>query len=97
MRMYSILEEMYRGNIYPDEAIVPRGTEYTRLNDRMSELMMQWREKLSTEDFQALEELVEIKNDINSLQSQESFVHGFKLGSLMMIEIYTNTEKVVRR
>ncbi|MNJ73879.1 hypothetical protein D3C77_707320 [compost metagenome] len=59
--------------------------------------MMQWREKLSIEDFQALEELFELKNDVNSLQSQESFIHGFKLGSLMMIEIYTNTEKLVRR
>jgi hypothetical protein len=63
----------------------------------MSELMMQWREKLSTADFQAFEELIELKNDMNSLQSQESFVHGFKLGSLMMIEVYTNTEKLIRR
>lgn len=95
--MYSILEEMYRGNIYPDEAIVPRSVDYKGLNERISELVMQWREKLSEADFQELEKLLDLKNDVNALQSQESFIHGFKLGSLMMIEIYTNTDKLLRK
>lgn len=96
--MYGIaLNQSRKDSVYPDEGAVPRSTEYKILNDRMSEFMMQWREKLSTADFQAFEELIELKNDMNSLQSQESFVHGFKLGSLMMIEVYTNTEKLIRR
>lgn len=94
--MHSILEAMYQGNIYPDELIVPKGIEYRGLSNTISQRMKQWKEKLSTEDFKELEELIDLRNDLNSIQSRESFVHGFKLGSLMIIEIYTNTEQLVR-
>lgn len=95
--MKSVLEELYKGSIYPVEQIVPRGVQYSKLSKEISECMKMWKQRLPKGEFQELEELLDLKNDLNSLQSQESFVHGFKLGSLMMIEVYTNTEKLVRR
>lgn len=94
--MNSILEELYRGNIYPDEAILPKGMEYKRLSEIISQRMSAWKEKLSQEDFKELEELLDFRNDLNALQSRESFVHGFKLGSLIMVEVYTDIEQLVR-
>lgn len=95
--MKSVLEELYKGSIYPDEQIVPRGVQYSKLSKEITEYMKMWKERLPKSEFHELEELFDLKNDLNSLQTQESFVHGFKLGSLMMIEVYTNTEHLARK
>ncbi|WP_165585950.1 DUF6809 family protein [Ruminiclostridium cellobioparum] len=37
--MKSILEELYDGNIYPDELIISKDHEYRPLNKRISEML----------------------------------------------------------
>ena len=49
--MKIILEELYNGNIYPDELIISRGPDYYPLNKKISGIMKMWKNKLSEDDF----------------------------------------------
>ncbi|MPM64264.1 hypothetical protein SDC9_111150 [bioreactor metagenome] len=44
-----------------------------------------WREKLSKDDYLALEELLDIRFQIDHMHSASSFMYGFKLGTMIML------------
>ena len=77
--MKSILEELFDGSIYPDELIISRNPEYRPLNRKISDTMDMWRNKLSEHDFQELEELLDLRSQVDSLHAEASFMYGFKL------------------
>lgn len=43
--MKSILEELYDGNIYPDELVTTKDPEYRPLNKRISDMLAVWKKK----------------------------------------------------
>ncbi|MEA4961441.1 DUF6809 family protein [Lutispora sp.] len=73
------------GNIYPDESIISKDLEYWPLNQKISDTMEVWREKLSKDDYLALEELLDIRFQIDHMHSASSFMYGFKLGTMIML------------
>ncbi|MNJ42219.1 hypothetical protein D3C77_371770 [compost metagenome] len=50
-------------------------------------MMKMWRQKLSEEDYKLLEAMLDLQGESNSMHSSATFVHGFKLGAAMMIEV----------
>ena len=92
----SILEELYDGMIYPDELIISRDPEYRPLNQKISNTMDMWRNKLSKDDFTSLESLLDLRSQVDSMHAEASFMYGFKLGSLIMIEVLTGKGELVR-
>jgi hypothetical protein len=42
-----------------------------------------------------VEELLDLYGASNSMHNQASFMHGFKMGALMMIEVYSSKEELV--
>ncbi|TCL72450.1 hypothetical protein EDC14_1006165 [Hydrogenispora ethanolica] len=94
--MKPILEELHAGKIYPDELILPKDPQYRPINQKISDAMKVWREKLSETDYQQLESLMNLHSQSDAMEATASFVHGFKLGALIMMEVLNGREEVVR-
>jgi hypothetical protein len=85
--MKSILDELFYGHIRPFERIVPQDPQYRPLNQKISGIKQALQAKLPAEDYQALEEMLELYCDSGVLESAASFGYGFKLGALIMLEV----------
>lgn len=94
--MKTILKELYEGNIYPDELIVSKDPEYRPLNKRISDVLAMWKKKLSEDDYNQLKTLLDLRSESSSMEASESFMYGFRLGALIMIEVLTGKEELIR-
>jgi hypothetical protein len=74
----------YRG--HHETIKVPRGEEYQRNIEILSDTYDELREKLSVEVFKVLERFTTAKDDIQCEESGCYFTEGFKLGILVGIE-----------
>jgi len=92
----TILEKMYEGKIYPDELIIPKDPEYHTINKKISEALEMWKKRLSEDDFEQLEALLDLRRKSSSMDAAESFMYGFKLGAAIIIEVLTGKEELVR-
>lgn len=93
--MKTILKELYEGNIYPDEVIVSKDSEYQALNEKISDMLEIWKKKLSEDDFNQLEDLLDLRSELSSMEASESFIYGFRLSALIMIEVFAGRELLV--
>ncbi|GIO97124.1 hypothetical protein J14TS5_22100 [Paenibacillus lautus] len=88
--MSSILEQLYFGEIRPEEVIVPKNPEYGSINKKISNLKEQLKLMLSEKDIELLDETFDLLGRSFSIYSTEVFVHGFKMGALMITEVFDN-------
>ncbi|MNO25520.1 hypothetical protein D3C76_153600 [compost metagenome] len=93
--MKTILEALYRGQINPDEVIVPSQPEYRSLSRQVSEQTLQWRERLGEEAFRELEEYFDLCDSASSMHVEAAFLHGFRLGANLLIEVMSSREELV--
>ncbi|MEK5166562.1 DUF6809 family protein [Paenibacillus sp. FSL R5-0527] len=93
--MKSMLEALYCGEFRPEEKIVPRDPEFRRIRREISEAKGMWKGKLSADNFNQLETLLDLYRQTESMQATSSFVNGFQLGALMMMEIYAAKEELI--
>ncbi|OMG46555.1 hypothetical protein BK140_26665, partial [Paenibacillus macerans] len=78
-----------------EEKIVPRDPEFRRIRREISEAKGMWKGKLSADNFNQLETLLDLYRQTESMQATSSFVNGFQLGALMMMEIYAAKEELI--
>jgi hypothetical protein len=83
----SLLQQLYDGEIYPAEQIVPKSPEYKELLRKLSAEKEYLREKLSESDRERFDEIGSMYLEIASLCSYEDFAYGFRLGVGLMIEV----------
>lgn len=93
--MKTILEALYRGQINPDEIIVPSQPEYRSLSRQVSEHTLQWRERLGEEAFRELEEYFDLCDSASSMHVEAAFLHGFRLGANLLIEVMSSRGELV--
>ncbi|WP_336764498.1 DUF6809 family protein [Paenibacillus sp. USHLN196] len=86
--MGNIIEEIYYGNLRPEENITPKNSEYRSINKEITANIEKFQKKLSEDDFKQLEELLDMIDNINSTNSCEAFVKGFKIGTLVTNEVF---------
>lgn len=94
--MKTILEELYDGNIYPDELIIPKDPGYNPINQKISDMLEMWKKKLSEDDYKQFEMFMDLRCEASSMEVSASFIYGFKLGALIMIEVFAGKEELVR-
>lgn len=94
--MKSMLEALFYGEIRPEEQVVPRNPEYRSISRRLSEAMEFWKEKLSSEDFNQLEVMLDLRSQSESIYARNTFINGFQLGALIMMEVYTAKEDLLQ-
>jgi hypothetical protein len=84
--MKSIIEQLYIGKITPEEDIIPEDPQYRAISGQVSNMMEMWRKKLSPEDFELLEQMLDLKVELHAMQNKACFVQGYKLGAKMTAE-----------
>ena len=70
--MKSILEDLYDGNIYPAELIISKNPEYQPLSQKVSDVMDIWRKKLSEDDYNQLESLLDLRSELGWMEASAS-------------------------
>ncbi|WNS44736.1 DUF6809 family protein [Paenibacillus sp. MMS20-IR301] len=87
--MVIILEDFYYAKLRPNELIKPNDPELQKINQRIIDVLHMLKTKMSEEDFEQVEELYDLQSDSNSLHSALSFIQGYKIGALMMIDVFS--------
>lgn len=85
--MMSPLEELWYGNLSPQEQFLEGNTEYIKLLKAMGDKRDLLEKLLSAGQKHALAEYDDTTADLMTLSESEAFKYGFILGSLMMIEV----------
>lgn len=85
--MSTLLEQLYRGKIYPAENIVIRTPEYKELQQKINSEKIYFNSILSSDDGKRFEDLGDMELDRSSLYAFENFAHGFRLGARLILEI----------
>ncbi|MGG4393046.1 DUF6809 family protein [Paenibacillus thiaminolyticus] len=88
--MKTILGELYHGNLCPEAQIVSNDLASRDTTQKITEEMKRWRERLPESEYDQLEDLMSLVAEMNA---PDSFVYGFKLGAMMMIEVLGTGEK----
>lgn len=86
--MMSVMEQLYYGQIYPCEKIVPEDKEYQEANRQAGDLLRKLSEKLGKEDCEMLEQLCSCRSAAEDILSEEYFKYGLSLGLRLMQEAY---------
>lgn len=93
--MESILAALYRGQLQPEETIVPLHPQYRPLSRQIDALTEEWSKRLGEEMFRKLEEYFDLCDSLDRMHIEAAFIHGFRLGANMIIEIMSKREELV--
>lgn len=93
--MDSILERLYHGNLHPDENIIPDDPQYSILRKRTSDIIEIWKSRLSAEQFDELEALLDLYGQTHGMELAASFKYGFRLGAGIVVEVLSRGGWVV--
>ncbi|WP_256700886.1 DUF6809 family protein [Paenibacillus sp. P46E] len=91
------MEDFYYGRLRPNELVKPSDPEFQKINQKITESLQMLKEQFSEEDFEQVEKLIDLQSDSNSLQSALSFIQGYRMGALMMIEVLNGDSESVKR
>ncbi|MHA6530120.1 DUF6809 family protein [Paenibacillus sp. BAC0078] len=95
--MRSHLEQMYHGNLSPDEKVIPTDPQYRQLSRKTSETIEAWRKRHSEEEFNELETLLELYGQTHGMELASSFTYGFRLGAGIMVEVLTGKDELAHK
>lgn len=86
--MQSILEELYSGNIRPDVKFYGKDSPFVQAARLRNESFEKLTALLNESEKELFEKYSDAQADIDSITCYSNFTYGFKLGSLLMIEIF---------
>lgn len=84
----TLLQQLYDGEIYPAEQIVPKNPQYRELCRKLGEEKQYLRERLSASDRERFDEMENLTQEIENLYGYEDFSCGLWLGAGLMIEAF---------
>lgn len=83
-----VLNQLWRGGkIMPMERCVRRGSEYQRVSREVCGKIDEILAALTPETRRQLEEISNLKSEINMMENEDYFVYGFRLGAGMVLDI----------
>ena len=91
-----ILEELYYGNIRPDIRFYGKDSpfvELARLREKNREKLL---ESLNESEKEIFEKFTDAQAEIDSIVRYEKFTYGFRLGALLMADVFTGASGMVR-
>jgi hypothetical protein len=74
---------------------VPSQPDYRSVSRKVAAQTEQWRERFGEEVFRELEEYFDLCESVDSMHVEAAFLHGFKLGANLIIEVMSNREELV--
>ena len=84
--MRRTLEDLYFGNITPNEQKIAPGSELKKALDRVVRYENQLTELLDEDGQTILTKITRSHHEINSITALENFILGFRLGARIMAE-----------
>ena len=81
------ISELYRGRISAPTDIKVRADQYAELNARADTLYCQISDALTADTGSALEELIDIHRQMESITSEDSYTRGFRAGARLMLDM----------
>ena len=94
--MRKTLEDLYYGNITPNEQDMAAGSELKRAVDRVARYESQLIEQLDETEQTILTKLISSQHEIDSITARENFILGFRLGVRMMAECMDDNDGDIR-
>ena len=94
--MRTTLENLYYGNIIPNEQQMTPGSELKRSVDRVAKCENQLMEQLDETEQTILTKLIRSQHEINSITATENFILGFRLGVRLMAECMNDNDGDIR-
>ncbi len=82
----SILEEFWRGEIFPCEQFLKQGSEYFEELHKMADEHEKMLAEVSREQRQWAEKLLQMQSHVNCFAERDAFVYGFRMAVQMMFE-----------
>lgn len=89
----SILENLYYGNIHPNEHSFPNGSDNSELIENAVRLEKELRAALTERQKSLLEQFEKADAEISDRHELQAFTNGFRLAALLMSEVYEPTPK----
>ena len=84
--MRRTLEDLYFGNITPNEQQMAPDSELKKAVDRIARYESQLTERLGEDEQTILTKLIRSQHEIESITALENFILGFRLGARIMAE-----------
>ncbi|MDE6456120.1 MAG: hypothetical protein K2L38_09500 [Dysosmobacter sp.] len=94
--MRKTLEDLYYGNITPNEQRMVPGSEMKKAVDRVTGCEKQLMEQLGEAEQETLTKLIRSQHEINSITATENFILGFRLGMRLMVECIDENDGDIR-
>ena len=94
--MRKTLEDLYYGNITPNEQRMVPGSEMMKAMDRVTKYEKQLMEQLEDTEQETLTKLIRSQHEINSITATENFMLGFRLGVKLMVECMDDNDGDIR-
>ena len=94
--MRKTLEDLYYGNITPNEQQMTPGSELKQAVDRVTNYEKQLMKQLGETEQEILTKLIQSQHEINSITVLENFVLGFRLGVRLMAECMDDNDGDIR-
>ena len=94
--MRKTLEDLYFGNITPNEQKMAPDSELMKAVDRVTRCESQLSERLDEDEQTILTKLIRTQHEINSITALENFILGFRLGARIMAECMDENDGDIR-
>lgn len=82
----TLLQQLYDGEVYPAEKIIPKDSKYRELCRKLGEEKNHLREQLSEDERERFEVIETLSQEMAYLYSYENFSCGFRLGIGLIME-----------
>lgn len=86
--MDNIIEQLYYGNINPQDRFCPKGSEALKIQRRVSALEEAVKSHLSDSDQHILDDFCKAQLDLLCLSNLDAFVNGFRLGAKLAVDTF---------
>ena len=86
--MKSIITQLFKGEVYPGETILPQSQEYDVAKDEKARLLEKLEATLSKEQVQLLSDMLDVDADACLLQFEAYYAEGVRFGIQLMRELF---------
>ena len=89
--MEHILEQLYYGNLITYDRDIKRSSALDKAGRAFAEAEELLSAKLTGDEKRALLALLDAHSEILGISESESFCHGFRLGTLLLMDVFTGS------
>ncbi|MBQ3482228.1 MAG: hypothetical protein IJH48_07935 [Oscillospiraceae bacterium] len=85
-----ILEDLYLGDIRPNERFFKRNSQYAKALDEVVKVSDVLMASLNKDEKKLFEDFMDAQREVSVLTDCETFCYAFKLGAKIMLDVLTD-------